>query len=289
MRQRHCGPFAAAHPQTSRCSGSGPPRPLAHGPSPCPVSVLQTDFEKDVDLACRSGERLTGESDRWPSPGPTCFLSCSSCVCSFVCPCLAPASHSPQWGRVKSAQTQGTLPRSPDLSGESRALPWAWARPGCAPAARMPPTPSDSLRRQAGSGGLRKPVPELGLCRYRDVRSGGVLSPEEGRLGPPYPVPARSPSCLSPQNPHTLLVSDLTRLVGAGRLGQRGLRPGAAAPHPPPPSLSPACPSLRAHILCCLHRSIVSPALEEGGLNSHVGRTSVGARGKQGRGPATDP
>lgn len=45
------------------------------------ISVLQTDFEKDVDLACRSGERPTGESVRWPG-WPTCFLFPPNvCVC----------------------------------------------------------------------------------------------------------------------------------------------------------------------------------------------------------------
>lgn len=77
--------------------------------------------------------------------------------------------------------------------------------------------------------------------------------------------PARSPSCLSPQNPHTLLVFDLTLLVGAVRLGKRCMRPGAALPPTRlRPTLSPACAPLRAHILCCLHLSIVSPTLEEG-------------------------
>uniref|UniRef100_A0A7N5P1B2 Adhesion G protein-coupled receptor B1-like n=2 Tax=Ailuropoda melanoleuca TaxID=9646 RepID=A0A7N5P1B2_AILME len=45
---------------------------------------LMTDFEKDVDLACRSGERLPGESDRWSSPGSTCFFFFSLCVCLFI-------------------------------------------------------------------------------------------------------------------------------------------------------------------------------------------------------------
>lgn len=59
---RHCG-----------AQGSSPALPTGPQALTCLVSVLQTDFEKDVDLACRSGERLTGESDRWPSPGPTSF------------------------------------------------------------------------------------------------------------------------------------------------------------------------------------------------------------------------
>lgn len=43
-----------------------------------------------MDLACRSGERLTGESDRWPWPGPTVS---SFLHASVRCPHLTPTNH----------------------------------------------------------------------------------------------------------------------------------------------------------------------------------------------------
>lgn len=43
-----------------------------------------------MDLACRSGERLTGESDRWAWPGPTVSSFLRACVC-----CLS-SSHNHQ-------------------------------------------------------------------------------------------------------------------------------------------------------------------------------------------------
>lgn len=81
-----------------------------------PVPVLQTDFEKDVDLACRSGERLTGESDRWASAGPACsfyFLSCVLCVHLSVLipppPCAAHAGTP----RLRRAWAEQAAPRRP--------------------------------------------------------------------------------------------------------------------------------------------------------------------------------
>lgn len=44
-----------------------------------------------MDLACRSGERLTGESDRWAWPGPT--VSSFSVRVSAVCPHLTTTNH----------------------------------------------------------------------------------------------------------------------------------------------------------------------------------------------------
>lgn len=149
-----CGCFssvALSHQPTGIMAlGAAPqPCPLAHGPSPCPVSVLQTDFEKDVDLACRSGERLTGESDRWPSPGPTCFFFFPLCICSFVCP-FPPLPPTPTLGLGQVHPGPGDAARSPGLSRET-ALPWPGLNtdlglpqlPACLP---HPPTPEASGR-----------------------------------------------------------------------------------------------------------------------------------------------
>lgn len=60
------------------------------------VSVLQTDFEKDVDLACRSGERLTGESHGGQSALLLLSLLLAS-VC-FTCPHPTPTTTWPSLG-----------------------------------------------------------------------------------------------------------------------------------------------------------------------------------------------
>lgn len=66
-----------------------PSFPVLHHPlltTSSVFSVFQTDFEKDVDMACRSGEHITGENQQvtwfgdWTRPiffFPFCFL----CVC----------------------------------------------------------------------------------------------------------------------------------------------------------------------------------------------------------------
>lgn len=66
------------------------PNPALISPS---VSVLQTDFEKDVDLACRSGERLTGESHGGQSAHLLLSLLPAS-VC-LTCPHPTPAATWP--------------------------------------------------------------------------------------------------------------------------------------------------------------------------------------------------
>lgn len=62
------------------------------------VSVLQTDFEKDVDLACRSGERLTGESHGGQSAHLLLSLFPAS-VCP-TCPHPTPAATWPSLGSI---------------------------------------------------------------------------------------------------------------------------------------------------------------------------------------------
>lgn len=112
--------------QAAWCRAVAQPPLPARGRSPRPTSVLQTDFEKDVDLACRSGERLPGESDRWPSLGPLASFSflCVS-VHPSVCPHPTAACHSP---RRKAGSHPGLMPRGPGphLTG---AFLWGLARP----------------------------------------------------------------------------------------------------------------------------------------------------------------
>lgn len=72
------------------------------------VSVLQTDFEKDVDLACRSGERLTGESHGGQS-APLLLSLFPASVCP-TCPHPTPAATWP---------SLGSIPRPPPRLQES--------------------------------------------------------------------------------------------------------------------------------------------------------------------------
>lgn len=69
------------------------------------VSVLQTDFEKDVDLACRSGERLTGESHGGQSALLLLSLLLAS-VC-FSCPHPTPTATWPSLGPSFSRASGG--------------------------------------------------------------------------------------------------------------------------------------------------------------------------------------
>lgn len=80
------------HP--AACSTARPPPALPSSRSS--VSVLQTDFEKDVDLACRSGERLTGESHGGQSALLLLSLLLAS-VC-FTCPHPTPTAAWPSLG-----------------------------------------------------------------------------------------------------------------------------------------------------------------------------------------------
>lgn len=140
-----------------------------------PVSVLQTDFEKDVDLACRSGERLTGESAGGASAGPACSFYFLSCVCLSIC--LSSSHH---------CHVRPTL-GPPVCAGPGRSRD----------SGLHPPPPAHSLRLQQGVWGLSQrslwnTVLRLGLGRCGDVCAGAALSPggwpPRPRPRPPRPV-----------------------------------------------------------------------------------------------------
>ena len=150
-----------------------------------------------MDLACRSGERLTGESDRRPSPGPTCFFSflCTS-VCSFVRPHPTPASHSPPGrGRrcpVSPDQGDGGLPAQPGPWG-CRQGPWCtghlcwWSwQPCTGPPGALPAPPCPHC------------ASVLSTCGHRQSSASTLLlvgAVRLGRLCPHPSFPCHSP-CL---------------------------------------------------------------------------------------------
>lgn len=179
---RAAPPHQPAGLAVPRAAAGPPPRPPpARLPGPHqPASVLQTDFEKDVDLACRSGERLTGESDRWPSPGPTCFflfLVHLSVHLSVLIPPLPPAAPSPQ-----------ELLPEPWPEGDTGS--------GSGPSAALVCTSTHTPRQQAGSVGSGGPG-----SRGR-VPSGPVLGTHSSAGLQPLPPPRRAvrPGKLCPRH-----------------------------------------------------------------------------------------
>ena len=157
-----------------------------------------------MDLACRSGERLTGESDRWPFPGPTAFSFLRVSVCLSAC---SSSSH----------------PRQP---------------PPC------PPSPSRAPEAAGRSVGQEQKPPEdcpgAQAWQVRGTSSGGgAFSAGRNHLGPPPPQPWPAPL---PQRAPSPQPSSL--LVGAVRLGQLCESRSCPAPLPllhPSPTL-PALP-----------------------------------------------
>lgn len=87
------------------------------------VSVLQTDFEKDVDLACRSGERLTGESHGGQS-APLLLSLFPASVCP-TCPHPPPAATWPSLGSIPRPHQDSRNP----VGISPRKLSWSprWA------------------------------------------------------------------------------------------------------------------------------------------------------------------
>lgn len=148
---------ALTSPQASRCPGQlAPPGPHQ------PVSVLQTDFEKDVDLACRSGERLTGERTGGLA-GPTCFFFSSS----SICPSIRLSSSHPRLAQPLPA-TEELLPGARPEQG-TRASGSGRAQTLLAPAPHTPSPPTEAAGRVWGQ---RRPGPQ---------------HPQLCSLGPPPP------------------------------------------------------------------------------------------------------
>ena len=140
-----------------------------------------------MDLACRSGERLTGESDRWPRPGPCFFFS--PCVCPlsvFIsCPQPPPGPHPPA--------------APPRLPAGSESCPGAQAQRGRGIRAQ------GSLR--AGEHRLGLPRPQPGPLLALSVPPSSALHPScEPRVAHrPAPSQACLLCCL-----HSLTVSPST-------------------------------------------------------------------------------